>query len=100
MLALLDGCFAGLNIADFQYGKSSEDVAWPAFSIHSEDPAVLDALPDAVSTPELNVACAEGEHHALVAKLRDLGYTFVALGSDGGSVRAGLMSILTTLRAK
>jgi phosphomannomutase/phosphoglucomutase len=31
--------------------------------------AVLDALPDAVSTPELNVACAEGEHHALVAKL-------------------------------
>jgi phosphomannomutase/phosphoglucomutase len=31
--------------------------------------AVLDALPDAVSTPELNIACAEGEHHALVAKL-------------------------------
>ena len=32
--------------------------------------------------------------------LRDLGYTFVALGSDGGSVRAGLMSILSTLRGK
>ncbi len=31
--------------------------------------AVLDALPDAVSTPELQVACAEGEHHALIAKL-------------------------------
>jgi phosphomannomutase/phosphoglucomutase len=31
--------------------------------------AVLDALPDAVSTPELSVATAEGEHHALVAKL-------------------------------
>jgi phosphomannomutase / phosphoglucomutase len=31
--------------------------------------AVLDALPDAVSTPELNIACAEGEHHALVEKL-------------------------------
>ena len=31
--------------------------------------AVLDALPDAVSTPELNVACAEGEQHALIAKL-------------------------------
>src|SRR5204863_5177329 len=29
----------------------------------------LDALPDAVSTPELNIACAEGEHHALIAKL-------------------------------
>jgi phosphomannomutase/phosphoglucomutase len=37
----------------------------------SADPsAVLDALPDAVSTPEINVACAEGEHHELVAKLR------------------------------
>ncbi len=31
--------------------------------------ARLDALPDAVSTPELNIACAEGEPHALVAKL-------------------------------
>ena len=31
---------------------------------------MLDALPDAVSTPELHVACAEGEHHALIAKLR------------------------------
>ena len=37
---------------------------------------------------------------ALVAKLRELGYTFVALGSDGGSVRAGLASILNTLRGK
>ena len=36
----------------------------------SADPsAMLDALPDAVSTPEINVACAEGEHHALIAKL-------------------------------
>jgi phosphomannomutase/phosphoglucomutase len=35
------------------------------------DPAsVLDALPDALSTPELNIACAEGEQHALIAKLR------------------------------
>jgi phosphomannomutase/phosphoglucomutase len=32
--------------------------------------AVLDALPDAVSTPELNLACAEGEQHALIAKLQ------------------------------
>ena len=31
--------------------------------------AILDALPDAVSTPELTIACAEGEHHALIAKL-------------------------------
>jgi phosphomannomutase len=31
--------------------------------------AVLDALPTSFSTPELNVACAEGEHHRVVAEL-------------------------------
>jgi phosphomannomutase len=31
--------------------------------------ALLDALPSSHSTPELNVACAEGEHHAVVAEL-------------------------------
>ncbi len=37
----------------------------------SDDPsAVLDALPTSFSTPELNVACAEGEPHALVARLQ------------------------------
>ena len=35
------------------------------------DPAsVLDALPDAIATPELNIACAEDEQHALIEKLR------------------------------
>jgi len=38
---------------------------------HADDPAsVLEALPDAVSTPELHVPCAEGEQHALIAKLQ------------------------------
>jgi phosphomannomutase len=32
--------------------------------------AVLDALPTSFSTPELNVPCAEGEHHEVVAKLK------------------------------
>jgi phosphomannomutase/phosphoglucomutase len=37
----------------------------------SDNPsAVLDALPDAVSTPELHIPCAEGEQHALIAKLQ------------------------------
>ncbi|MFO1494058.1 MAG: phosphomannomutase/phosphoglucomutase [Lysobacterales bacterium] len=37
----------------------------------SADPsAVLNALPTSHSTPELNVACAEGEHHALIERLR------------------------------
>jgi len=31
---------------------------------------VLESLPDAVSTPELNLACKEGEQHALIAKLQ------------------------------
>ncbi|MDT7834813.1 phosphomannomutase/phosphoglucomutase [Aquabacterium sp. OR-4] len=31
--------------------------------------AVLDALPTSFSTPELNVPCAEGEHHQVVADL-------------------------------
>ena len=33
--------------------------------------AVLDALPTSFSTPELNVPCAEGEHHAVIEKLRE-----------------------------
>ncbi len=32
--------------------------------------AVLDALPTSFSTPELNIPCAEGEHHAVVDRLR------------------------------
>ncbi|MEY4083552.1 MAG: hypothetical protein RL483_921, partial [Pseudomonadota bacterium] len=38
----------------------------------SSDPsAVLEALPDALSTPELQVKTQEGENHAVVARLRD-----------------------------
>jgi phosphomannomutase/phosphoglucomutase len=37
-----------------------------------DDPsAVLTALPDSVSTPELNVACADASPHALIAKLAE-----------------------------
>jgi phosphomannomutase len=37
----------------------------------SDDPsAVLNALPTSFNTPELNVPCAEGEHHAVIDKLR------------------------------
>jgi len=39
-------------------------------SRHADPSAVLDALPDAVSTPELHLPCAEGEQHALIAALR------------------------------
>ncbi|HEX7383584.1 MAG TPA: phosphomannomutase/phosphoglucomutase [Burkholderiaceae bacterium] len=33
--------------------------------------AVLNALPASISTPELNVPCAEGEPHALIQRLRE-----------------------------
>jgi len=36
--------------------------------------AVLDALPSSFSTPELNVACAEGEPHAVVVQLVELAH--------------------------
>jgi phosphomannomutase/phosphoglucomutase len=51
-----DGLYAGARLLEI-------------LSRHADPSAVLDALPDAVSTPELNVACAEGEHHALIAAL-------------------------------
>jgi phosphomannomutase len=53
---------------------------------HSADAsALLEALPSSFSTPELNVPCAEGEHHQVVAEL----LARVAdgrLGFDGGDV--------------
>ena len=42
MLHLLDSCFAGLNIADFQYGKTSQSDAWPIFTLQGDSSDVLD----------------------------------------------------------
>ena len=53
-----DGLYAGARLLEI-------------LARHDDPAAVLDALPDAVSTPELNIACAEGAHHALVAKLAE-----------------------------
>ena len=52
----VDGLYAGARLLEI-------------LSRHDDPSALLDGLPDAVSTPELNVACAEGEHHALIATL-------------------------------
>ena len=46
MLELLDGCFEGLNIADFQYGKHHPGEAWPVFTVTADDEATLAGLPD------------------------------------------------------
>jgi len=52
-----DGLYAGARLLEI-------------LSRHADPSAVLNALPDAVSTPELNLACAEGEQHSLIAKLQ------------------------------
>ena len=39
-------------------------------SRHADPSAVLNALPASFATPELNVPCAEGEHHRVVEQLR------------------------------
>lgn len=50
MLGLLDACFTGLNIADFQYGKTHAKEAWPAFTISADDPALVRDLPAKLAT--------------------------------------------------
>jgi phosphomannomutase / phosphoglucomutase len=40
-------------------------------SSHTDPSAALEALPDSVSTPELNVACGGQSPHALIAKLAE-----------------------------
>jgi len=37
---------------------------------------------------------------ALIPKVRELGYTFAALGSDGGAVRGGLLGFLGAMKGK
>jgi phosphomannomutase len=51
-----DGTYAGCRLLEI-------------LSRHADASAVLNALPTSFSTPELNVKCAEGEPHALVAQL-------------------------------
>ncbi|MDX1680238.1 MAG: pyridoxal-phosphate dependent enzyme [Akkermansiaceae bacterium] len=41
MLDLLEHGFEGINIADFQYGKTAADEAWPVFTLTSDDPEKL-----------------------------------------------------------
>jgi len=59
-----DGSYAGARLLEI-------------VSRHERPAAVLEALPTSHSTPELNVPCADGEPHALVARLQQEA-TFVA----------------------
>ena len=44
MLELLNECFEGINISDFQYGKTADKEAWPLFTLTAEDPALLEEV--------------------------------------------------------
>ena len=54
-----DGTYAGCRLLEI-------------LSRHADPSAVLNALPTSHSTPELNVACAEGEPHTLAAQLQGM----------------------------
>src|SRR5690606_37028790 len=54
-----DGTYAGCRLLEI-------------LSRHTDASAVLDQLPTSHSTPELNVACEEGEPHRLTAELKQL----------------------------
>ena len=54
-----DGTYAGCRLLEI-------------LSRHADPSAVLNQLPTSHSTPELNVACAEGEPHRLAAELQGL----------------------------
>ena len=56
----------GFDDATYTAGRLLE-----ILSKEADPSAVLNALPTSHSTPELNVPCAEGEHHAVVEKLRE-----------------------------
>lgn len=46
MLALMENSFTGIDITDFQYGKTDESAAWPAFTLSSDHPSTLAAVTD------------------------------------------------------
>jgi threonine dehydratase len=46
MLRMLDTCFAGINIADFQYGVTSETDGWPIFTLTADDEIELAGMPE------------------------------------------------------
>jgi 4-hydroxy-2-oxoheptanedioate aldolase len=66
-----------------------------------ENPVFTDVLRQVVVAAKQHGKAAGILVHnpTLVPKVRELGYTFTALGSDGGAVRTGLLGFAATLRA-
>ena len=44
MLALLDSAFGGINIADFHYGKTDPENAWPIFTLSADTQAEIECV--------------------------------------------------------
>lgn len=74
MLGLLDGCFSGLSITDFQYGKNDVRDAHPVFTLSADDAARLSALPERLA--------AGGYEWEDVADAVDVAFRAIALRGD------------------
>lgn len=64
-----DGTYAGCRLLEI-------------LSRHADPGALLHALPQSCATPELNVACAEGEPHRLAAELQALAPAVLGTGAE------------------
>ena len=53
MLSLLDDCFSEIDITDFQYGKTDNSTAWPAFTLSADSPEKLSSLPEKLDSAGL-----------------------------------------------
>jgi threonine dehydratase len=87
MLELLDSCFAGINIADFQYGKTSETSAWPVFTLSADDQAGLDELPKKLD--------AGGFEWQELTDAEDVAFRAIPLRGDLLQTRSSCASIST-----
>jgi phosphomannomutase len=72
-----DGTYAGARLLEI-------------LSASPDANAVLDALPTSFSTPELNVACSEGEPPRLVAQLQEIAKTYAPFANAALNAIDGL----------
>ncbi len=55
MLELLDSCFGGINVADFQHGIQNLVDSWPVFTVSAEEPGALDEFPSRLDAAGVRV---------------------------------------------
>ena len=99
-----------INNIDAIAGVHGADVLFVGPTDLSYNMGIRDQLESQTFTDALRQVSAAAQKHgkaagilvhnpALVPKVRELGYTFAALGSDGGAVRAGLLGFAAALKA-